>query len=59
MKMVGLREIIGILVCLGSPVAIVACLTWATRRPRCPHCHYAASRDAATCRHCGKSIPGV
>ncbi len=54
--MFGLQEIFGIIVCVVPPLVIVAILVRASRRPRCPNCHYAVSRDDAACPKCGHSL---
>jgi hypothetical protein len=50
-----MQEIIGLVICVTPPLVIVAMLVMASRRPRCPNCHYAVSRDDAACPKCGHS----
>ena len=54
--MLGLGDIIGIIVCVGPPLIIVAMLVRASRRPGCPKCHNAVSPDDAVCPKCGHSL---
>lgn len=57
--MLGLQEIIGIIVCVGPPLIIVAMLIRASRKPGCPNCHNAVSPDDVVCPECGQSLtPG-
>lgn len=54
--MVGWQEIIGLLVCVGIPLVVVAALIWATRRPKCPNCQFAVSPGDTVCGLCGQSL---
>lgn len=57
--MLSLGEIIGIGVCVGPPLIIVAWLVRASRKPGCPNCHTAVSPDDTACPKCGHSLtPG-
>jgi len=57
--MIGLQEIIGLLICVGPPLVIVAILVRASRRPTCPNCHNAVSRNDAACPKCGLRLGKV
>ncbi|QDU95493.1 hypothetical protein [Lignipirellula cremea] len=52
----GIQELIGLFICITPLLLLGAYLVWASRRPNCPHCHYAVSPHAVDCRHCGQKI---
>jgi len=54
--MFGLQGIIGLIVCVGPPLIIVAILVRMSRRPKCPNCRNAISPDDTTCPKCGHSL---
>ena len=49
-------QVIGLLLFVGLPVAIVVWLARASRRPACPDCRYSVSPDDVVCRKCGCSL---
>ncbi len=55
-----MQEIIGLVACISPLLIIVAMLVLASRRPSCPNCHFAVSRDDAACPKCDHSLsPGT
>jgi predicted amidophosphoribosyltransferase len=50
-----MQEIIGLFACITPVLLIVAMLAMASRRPGCPNCHFALSRDDAACPKCDHS----
>jgi tRNA(Ile2) C34 agmatinyltransferase TiaS len=51
------KEIVGLFVCLGPILAVVAWLVWATRKPSCPDCHHSVSPEHHECPECGRPLP--
>ncbi len=51
-----LSMLLGPLVLIAPLAAVVIWLMIATRRPSCPGCKYAVSRDDTRCSHCGQKL---